>query len=307
MSRIWFSKGLRGMTARRIQTDLRNLGFSAGPPDKFVDGDFGGFTETALAALQTQNGLPNHGAVDENTWGLLTEDPLPTLFERCLGLTAAFEGHGFTLLQGNFDGAGLTWGLIGFTLKSGEIQSLLRDAEAQQPGTLNRTLGVLTAEWMAIVQLPMADQLAFGDSLSRPDRKEVVRADWKAAFERLGNEAHVKRLQMDRAHHKYFVRAAASAQRLNLVSELGVALAFDVHVQNGGFKSAAFELAAQLGDTVSEAELRLRLADQVANSALPEWRDDVRKRKQTIASGVGSVHQHQFRLAAWGLDDVLAA
>ena len=37
------------------------------------------------------------------------------------------EGHGFTMVAGDFDGAGLTWGIIGFTLKHGEIQRIVQE------------------------------------------------------------------------------------------------------------------------------------------------------------------------------------
>ena len=78
MSRIWFSRGLRGMLATRIQSDLLRAGFTAGPVDKFVDGDFGGNTETALKALQARRALPVNGAVDVETWKQLTIEALPT-------------------------------------------------------------------------------------------------------------------------------------------------------------------------------------------------------------------------------------
>jgi hypothetical protein len=47
---------------------------------------------------------------------------VPAVFDRSLQLTAAFEGHGFTKLEGNFDGAGLTWGIIGFTWSNNQLQ-----------------------------------------------------------------------------------------------------------------------------------------------------------------------------------------
>ena len=306
MSRTLFSRGLRGATASRIQRDLLRQGFSSGPVDKFIDGTFGGFTEAALQSLQADRQLNVTGAVDTDTWPELTSDPVPGLFERCLDLTADFEGHGFELLQGNFDGAGLTWGVIGFTLASREIQQLLAEAEAMSPGILDRNLGPLANDWRVIVQQPMKKQLAFADKLSEGAAKASVKHEWKVAFAALGREPVIQRLQMKRAHEGFFVPAQRAAQRLNLVTELGVALAFDVHVQNGGFKSEAFALAASLGDSVSEFELRERLADSVADSGRPGFREDVRARKQTLASGHGVVHGGRYELRAWGLDEFLA-
>jgi hypothetical protein len=307
MSRIWFAKGLRGMIAKLIQSDLLRAGFTAGPLDKFVDGDFGDNTEIALCNLQERRSLRVNGAVDVETWQQLTTDPLPTLFERCLGMTAMFEGHGFGLLQGNFDGAGLTWGIIGFTLKSKEIQALLTDTESVAPGTLARVLGPLLPTWQRVVQLPLAEQITWADGISSGPSKTRVPPEWKDAFARLGDEPIVKRLQMQRAYDKYFVPCARSAWTLGLRSELGVELAFDVHVQNGSFKTSAFALAAALPAGMPEIERRRRLANAVADSANPRWIEDVRERKLALANGQGSVHGRFYNLSSWGLGEFEAA
>ena len=59
--------------------------------------------------------------------------PEPPIFERCLQVVASFEGTGFTLIEGNFDGAGLTWGIIGFTLRDGELGQVLSDINSRHP------------------------------------------------------------------------------------------------------------------------------------------------------------------------------
>jgi len=307
MGRVYFAKGLKGMIARRIQTDLLRQGIFAGAAEKFVDGDFGGNTTTALQTLQQRRALPVTGSVDEATWSQLTHDPLPSLYERCLGLTAAFEGHGFGLVQGNFDGAGLTWGVIGFTLSNGEIQAITKEAETLAPGVLARTFQDLAPVWLGICAKPLKEQIAWADSISSGASKTAVPDAWLKAFARLGDEPIIKRIQMQRAFDKYFVPAAASARKLGLTSELGVALAFDVHVQNGGFKPKAFALAAGLQADTPEAQRRLLLANAVADSALPRWQENVRKRKTTIAQGTGLANGANYTLASWGLAEVPAA
>jgi hypothetical protein len=307
MSRVWFGQGLRGMIAKRIQGDLVRQGFFVPPAEKFSDGIYGNDTVKALTRLQAARTLPGTGAVDSATWQQLTPDPLPTLFERCLSITAEFEGHGFGLLQGNFDGAGLTWGVIGFTLANGEIQTLLAQAEAAKPGMLDRVLGQLAAVWRTKVALPLNKQVAWADSISSGPNKESVPPEWKAAFARLGEEPVVKRLQLQRAYDAYFVPAAATARTLMLKSELGVALAFDCHVQNGTSRTKAVsKLAAQAG-RIPEAEMRGKLAQLVADLSAPRWRVDVQGRKSTIASGGGLFRGRNYILANWGLGESAAA
>lgn len=307
MSRTWFARGLRGMIAKRIQLDLLRQGFFVAPADKFADGIFGGDTVDALSRLQTARALPVTGAVDTPTWQQLTPDALPTLFERCMSITAEFEGHGFGLLQGNFDGAGLTWGLIGFTLSNGEIQKLLAEAEAVVPGTLDRVLGPLAAEWRTQTARPLAQQVAWADGLSSGADKATVPPVWKSAFARLGDEPVVKRLQLQRAYDAYFVPAAATARKLRLGSELGVALCFDCHVQNGSSRVQAVAELAPLAAQLSDAQMRQRLAQRVADLSAPRWREDVRGRKTTIASGGGLFRGRNYVLVNWGLGEFAAA
>jgi hypothetical protein len=307
MTRTWFGKGLRGMIAKRIQLDLLRQGFFVGAPDKFVDGVFGNDTASALSRLQKARLLSATGAVDEDTWQQLTHEPLPTLFERCLSITAEFEGHGFGLLQGNFDGAGLTWGVIGFTLSNGEIQKLLAETESAVPGTLDRTLGPLAAVWRAKMAGPRDEQLAWADSISSGPNNSRVPPDWKAAFARLGDEPIVKRLQMQRAYDAYFVPAAATWRRLKLTTELGVALCFDCHVQNGASRVQAVNELSLLAGRISELEMRTRLANRVADLSSPRWREDVRGRKTTIALGEADFRARHYRLADWGLGEFTAA
>ena len=63
----------------------------------------------------------------------LTGTPVPPLFERCLQVTAAFEGHSYTVAAGNWDDAWLTWGVIGFTMKFGRVQEIVRAVAASAP------------------------------------------------------------------------------------------------------------------------------------------------------------------------------
>jgi peptidoglycan hydrolase-like protein with peptidoglycan-binding domain len=307
MSRTWFARGLRGMIARRIQLDLLRQGFFVAPADQFADGVFGGDTADALSRLQAARGLPATGAVDTDTWQQLTHEALPTLFERCMSITAEFEGHGFGLLQGNFDGTGLTWGLIGFTLASGEIQRLLADAEAVVPGTLDRVLGPLAAVWREKTALPRAQQIAWADGLSLGAAKTELPAPWKQAFARLGDEPVVKRLQLQRAYDAYFVPAAATARKLKLTTELGVTLCFDCHVQNGASRVQAVAELAPLAGQLGQAEMRLRLARRVAELSVPRFRADVLGRKTTLAQGGGLFRGRNYVLVNWGLDEVAAA
>ena len=306
MNRIWFAKGLRGMIAKRIQVDLLRQGFFVGAADKFADGVFEGGTESALRILQASRGLSTTGSIDDFTWKQLTVDPLPTLFERCLSITAEFEGHGFGLLQGNFDGAGLTWGVIGFTLSNGEVQNLLQEVDSAAPGTIDRVMGDLAETWRAKMKLPRLEQVAWANSISSGHSKADVPPDWKSAFARPGDEPIVKRLQPQRAYNSYFIPAAATARKLKLLSELGVALSFDCHVQNGQSRITSVAELVPIAGTIPEAEMRMRWARRIADLSSSEWRQDVLGRKLTLASGSAMFRGRNYELKNWGLTEAVA-
>jgi hypothetical protein len=303
MTRLWFSRGMRGMIAKRIQVDLVRVGCAGVPSQEFIDGDFGRQTEAAVRALQIKRKLPDTGAIDLMTWQLLTIDALPTLFQRCLGVIADFEGHGFGRARGNFDGAGLTWGVIGFTLKKGEIQALLTQAEKRVHDLLPRIMGPLAQEWADLQKQPLAAQMAWADAISVGPANTNIKPEWKQAFARLGEEPIIKYLQLEKAKQSYFLPASFSAHKLNLQTELGLAFAFDTQVQNGGFREEDLEAVRSFPATINEFEKRRRLAEIVASRASTQWQADVYKRKQILASGQGELHGRHYQLRAWGLDD----
>ena len=100
--------------------------------------------------------------------------------------------------------------------------------------------------------------------------------------------------------------AAATARKLKLTSELGVALAFDCHVQNGNSRVQAVKELAPLAGQMPEAQMRLRLANRVADLSAQKWRDDVRGRKTTLALGSATFRGRSYGLANWGLGEFKA-
>jgi len=296
MARLLFAQGAHGVPVKKIQ---KGLGFAGDA----IDGGFGPRTTTAVGAFQKTHGMPETGMVDTDTWGAITQLPVPTLDERALALTATFEGHGFELAQGNFDGAGITWGIIGFTLEHGEVGKIVREMQAARPDLVKLAFGDLTPQLLRLIDLPLDQQLAFADSVSIPPSKARLAEPWRSCFRVFGTMPEVQEAQLGHVRKDYFQPALATANKLQLKTELGLALAFDIHVQNGGVKADI--LTSLLGRTfASELDLRVALANAVADSSKPEYKEDVRSRKVTIAQGNGMVHGGTFLLKNWGLDEI---
>jgi putative peptidoglycan binding protein len=298
-----FGRGAKGDLIAVLQSGLAARGTYTGK----VDGDYGGATDNAVRALQALGKRAISGRVGEVDWRDATGLAWPELFDRCLQLTSRFEGHGYGTVAGNFDGAGLTWGIIGFTLAGGELRALLLEIASRAPQLLASAFGAATPELLVHLRDDSAAQrAAWADSISQPPKKQGVAEPWRGGFMRLGAEPLVQEIQRREARRKYFEGALATAKRLGLASERGVALCFDVHVQNGGVKPAteaayAAEVA-KLGTAAGEEPKRRALARLVAASAKAAFRQDVLDRKDCIASGKGTVHKESFDVDAWALD-----
>lgn len=296
------ARGSYGDLVHILQRALAQSGHYTGG----IDSDFGGGTQTAVRRFQLDRQSPDTGFVTADDWVTITGTDWPDLFERCLQVTARFEGQGYTTIVGNFDGAGLTWGIIGFTLNNGEIQRLLRDIDLRDPDLLEASFGSLLPELRAQLALPAgsAAQLRWANSISMGNTRYLVRQDWRNAFSRLGDSPLAKVTQREAAWKRYFVPAEQTAARLGLNSDLGVLLAFDTHVQNGSVKAtiARDYLAASQGWPATQQRRRREdLARRIAASARLQYRGDVLARKNTIAVAEGVVHGSRFDLSAWGL------
>ena len=302
-TRVYLAAGARGELVRRVQARLAERGCDP----RGIDGDYGPDTATAVTAFQEDVGLPVTGEVDGATWRALFEIDPPDVLERALQVTASFEGHGYTHAAGNWDDAGITWGVIGFTLRHGSLGEVIRRVHEAHPEIVAEDFGPTRSETLLeALELPAAERVAWADSISLTDDKTTLHKPWREAFEAFGARPEVQAAQRAVAEERYAAPARRTAEELGLASELGYALAFDVHVQNGGVKSAAREaIAAARGESEPEDEHALRrlVAHAVAEQARDRYRSDVLARKLTLADGQGRVHGRSYDLRAWGLGE----
>ncbi len=311
MARVLFRRApsgrrlVRGENVRVVQQALTDRGFDT----RSLDGIFGGDTQLAVTNWQRSAGATETGEVTFAQWETLADRPVPTLFDRSLQLTADFEQHGFGKVAGNFDDAWLTWGIIGFTLKHGELQRMLTEIHFKHPGLLQQAFGGLAAELMGVINSGPAAQEAFANRISIGRNRVKVEPEWARGFETLGSFPEVQQIQL-RGVDKYWQIAQRDASRFALVSELSLALCFDIAVQNGGIDFATEENSirrrAEQNSITDEPALRLLIADVVAENSKQQYVEDVRSRKRTIATAQGLVHQASYSLEDWGLADVRA-
>jgi Putative peptidoglycan binding domain/Glycosyl hydrolase family 46 len=301
MAKILLARGARGELVRKVQVALTEQGFDP----HGADGKFGNDTEAAVKAFQQASSFEPTGHVNVGTWTALMNSEIPTTQERSLQLTAAYEGHGFALAQGNWDGAGITWGIIGFTLKHGELGKIILKVFDETPAFVQQSFGANTEELIEVLNSPKAVQMQFADSISLGTSKTALKEPWRSGFRVFGEIPQVQALQLALADKDYGQPSVKTAADFGLKSELGRALAFDIRVQNGGVKKSAREqIEEELAETTitTEQELRIIIANAVADAS-SSFKEDVRSRKLTIATGAGKVHGETFVLSSWGLDE----
>ncbi|MEH2558608.1 hypothetical protein V1286_006137 [Bradyrhizobium algeriense] len=268
------------------------------------DGDFGKITCDALRRWQNGQGLPQSNSIDAEQWQKLTGLPPPSLFDVCVNVVADFEGTGFDRVVGNFDGAGITFGLIGFTLVNGEIRRILSAIEALRPGIVATTFGALHPELMSILESSKSAQLNWADGISLGASKMEVAKPWKDAFRRIGQFPEVRRAQLERAYTIYW--KAAQQHIVDFMTGKSVvdqdaALWFDIAVQNSVSQSERNSLKNVASSIAGGEPLREAFATVIADGSSPRFRKDVLSRKMTYATGRGVVHGSEYQLSDWGL------
>src|SRR5260221_8412109 len=303
MARLLFKKpnpGTRGVRGQAV-TDIQTALGAVGHPVPVVDGVYGSDTESAIKSFQTAQGLPPTGRVDDVTYQQLTaQAAIPPLFNRCLQITGDYEGTGFSLANENFDGAGITWGIVGFKLSNGELSTMLRQIDQQFPNVFSNSFGPLAPQMRKVLGQSLQQQMRFADSISIGNGSRL-QPDWPEAFRELGADPNVQGVQMQRVIKVYKNKADADAQALGLIEELSLALCFDISVQDGGLNPSEITSIQQKTVGQSESQKRAVIAQIVSATAKPQFRNDVLARKMTFANGLGTVHGDRYELDGWGL------
>ncbi len=298
--------GATGGDVGTLETRLHQLGLYAGPADNI----FGGGVQSAVKAFQKANGLGADGIVGPQTWSALFPDTtspgdLP-LLQRCLALTGAFETSAgipdcFAGLTGDFDGQGISFGVVQWNIGQGTLQPLLSEMVTQN-GTLMANLFNDRLDGLqSMLAEPLSAQLAWARSIQDAATHSIFEP-WQGSFKAMGRTPECQAIQAGHAAAMHQA-AAALCVRFAVTSERAMALMFDIRVQNGSIGAATeaqirADFAAIPPGAPADVEVaRLRsVANRRAEAASAQFVEDVRVRKLTIANGTGVVHGISYDL-----------
>lgn len=303
--------GSAGPEVLEIQRRLARLGFYNGP----VDAIFGGATDAGVVAFQRSLGLDLDGIVGDQTWkALFGGDAAPApavtrqaLAQRCLALTGAIETGAappecFAALAGDFDGQGISFGVIKLALGNGSLGEFLRALDVDHPACIDDVFHENAPVLRAVARAPIAEQLTWARSIQQQAHHQLDEP-WQGMFRALGRRAECQALQIAVAG-KRFQAAQALCREYGLWSERGVALMFDIVVENGSIGPLVqaqiqrdYDAMAGLDRDALEVARMQSIARRRAAVCSPASASDVLVRKLTIAEGSGRIHGRTFDLA----------
>jgi hypothetical protein len=304
--------GSKGDEVKRIQKKLKGLDLYRGP----IDGDYGGGTYGAVKAFQKNRGLKVDGIVGPNTWKALMRgkihEPLishTSLDYKCLALTGSFETGKdkpdcFAGVSGDFDGQGMSFGVLQWNFGQDTLQTLLNDMISGYP---ERMRSIFQENYPVLVEALNSSKeelMTFARSMQHPVTHYVYHP-WRGMFKALGRTQEFQDIQVRYATDLYGA-AQGLCLEYELWSERAVALMFDIKVQNGSIrtwvKSQILSDFDGLPTDLTKAELEVERMKIVANrrseASNPRWVEDVRARKLCIATGHGTVHGIRYDLEA---------
>ncbi len=303
-----YGLGSQGAAVNRIQTRLKQLGNYAGQ----ADGVYAASTETAVKAFQTAHAIGATGVVGPQTWGaLFPGEAMPPpiidhpLIYRCLALTGSYETDSpipdcFAGLSGDFDGQGISFGVLQWNFGQGSLPPLLIEMDTKHSDVLKHVFGGNYATFKSTIHASKAQQLSWARSIQH---NNALVEPWRSQFKALGKTQEFQDIEVLHAT-SVFEKAKAWCHEYGVFTERAVALMFDIGTQNGSISAATKALitadfvhipSSGTAETKEVARLRI-IANRRAEAANPKWVEDVRARKLTIANGAGQVHGNSYRL-----------
>lgn len=228
---------------------------------------------------------------------------------KLLNITGFFEGSGFSNIAGNFDGQGLSFGVLQWNFGQGTLQPMLLDMYAASKEKFKAVFGANTDTLLKVIQASRVEAMKFAVSINSP--KNNIIEPWRTQFLNLGKEDVFQNIQVKYAQ-SVLDRAIMLMKDYALHTERALSLMFDIVTQNGSIKAetkqaildAKKEQENTRGKPLSEREFLAIIATKRAEASNPKFVEDVKARKMAIVNGVGVVHGVNLTIdKTYGLTD----
>ncbi|MFK7855055.1 MAG: hypothetical protein AB8B79_13110 [Granulosicoccus sp.] len=215
-------------------------------------------------------------------------------FDCGLQVVASYEtrGNPYEQVTGNFDGAGLSFGVIQFNFKSGTLQRLFELFYLADPDALQACFDTPERfdELSRIVKGSQSKAIKWGDSISIGAGKSKVTAPWNKCFRAMGRVEQFKQIQMNFAYEKYGQLMLSTLAFLEGLSDVQIrnhrclTAIFDMCIQQGGHGRARNEIKKRVIDENPRDEITLThiTVEERAKKANVVYRADCLSRRLGI-------------------------
>ena len=224
------------------------------------------------------------------------------LKKKLLKNTGFFEGNnGYSTIVGNFDGQGISFGIIQYNLGQETLQPLLNELIDNNYNTVVKCFGKSKAKTLkdVIKTYSKKEQLTWANNISTS--KGNVKDAWKTCFEALGKEQCCINLQIKYAA-SYFNRALKFASSLGITSTQGLAYLFDQAVQEWSFSKSISTMQSSI-DGYKQARGNAWNGDSDILLAIHTYirTEDGKTRREAIRNGGGIVHGKTYHVSDFNL------
>ena len=256
---------------------------------------YGPATSRAISGFCQTNRIPKANAADTALLRGLISRPAPkggigpayvplvldtpfTSIHRFIWLTALFEtGGAFQTLNLNTDQCGVSFGILQWAQKPGQLHRILQVCHDRAPDEWSRIMGDAGDSLLAWTTKPNGGVDPKGFALD--PAFELTKDPWKSRLEALGASLLLQRVQLDFASETY--RAELARQRayvLPATSERGFAFLLDL-VNQFGPTRVAEHYKETAKSAASEADILQTLENIFIAIARPEFQPQVRTRR----------------------------
>lgn len=228
-------------------------------------------------------------------------DKNTTLMKRILAVIGTIETSSpapgcFSKVAGDFDGAGISFGIFQWNIGQNTLQPLLKEFFVRYDTLAKQVFAGKYDIVKSMLTRPISEQLAWARSIQKNNKPSIP---YDSIFKTLGETEEFQNIQINAAK-SYFDRGVKMAKEYGLTSELGIGLMVDIAVQNGSINAKTKDIIvkeiAAKGFQNNEQEKMKIIANRRAEAANAKWVEDVRKRKLMFANGFGIIHGINFDL-----------
>lgn len=233
---------------------------------------------------------------------------LEQALETAFSVTAAFEtaGDKFQQVTGNFDGAGLSFGPAQVNFGTSTLVPLFRAFKAADEAALRKCFADPDdyEDWLRVMELRVADQIAWANSLTAGRGGHDVVEPWKGYFQAVGRVQRFRAIMVESILRDYgarMARAIAALQRLRPGIRIDhlrcLCSLYDLVVQQGSLDKAwaAIEARVAREDPQDQFALTQIAVEERGRKANPPWQADAVSRRVGILKGVPETVENRQR------------